>query len=680
MLAPFNLHAENGWAISIQTWFYHLLRSNVSVFYFIKKALFNHRIIWIWFLNLSISAAALFVALLLRFDFDIEGRLTPERFWIPLGALLICRAIAYLAFNLNQGYWRYSSTHEAWNIFKAHFISSLGFGSAIMLLQLPGFPRSLIFIELALSLIFAAGARLGVRLFCERFLATSLRKHFGHECLVIGGGLRGHFLTSALNSGRQSPYHVAAVLDDHGASDKDSVHGVPIRGKVSDLRRVLEENPKIALVLQALDQTTPTLNEKIKNVCAEFHVPLKVFQSFEELLCRDLNQEEAPLSMDDLLSRRTEHGHQERVALALQGKRILITGAGGSIGSELVRQVLHYEPKEVTLLDKCEYNLYSIEQEVDELLHTKPGITKPIVSCCLADIVDEKRLAALFLKHKPQIIFHAAAYKHVPLLEENAYEAFRNNVWGTLQLLRAAKLVRSERFVFVSTDKAVAPSNVMGATKRICELLLQQVNSPGSAGTFMRNPDHHLETAVVRFGNVINSAGSVLPLFNKQILAGKPITVTHQDVERYFMSIKEAANLILVAGTLGAHGEVFLLDMGKPIKIIKVAEKLRAIHGRRDIPIKITGLRPGEKLTEELYSSFEERLNTSFEKVFMVRSRLQPSLCAFTWARYLKEELDNLSNEKIASIVLAFASGGDLKTAEDWIVKPQKRLQQAQNA
>ena len=567
--------------------------------------------------NIALTVISYGLALALRFDFDPNAAFPPDYIGLPVLILVTARLVTYLRWDLLRGYWRYVSTHDLVRIGKAHLTSSLVFTAAVMFLRIPGYPRSVIIIEFMLSILFAGGSRLLVRLFCERFLIDNPRRSTGptREVIVLGAGDSGNLVIKNLLSHSRFGYTPVAVLDDSERLWGSAVQGIPVVGPLHNLNVALNDFPGVSAVIVAIPSLSATRFNEIKRICDAQSLLVKRVQAFEDLALFDPSDADS-FTIESLLEKEVEIEHEEEIKNAIRDKVVLITGAGGSIGSELVRQVIHFHPKKVILFDHSEYNLFQINREITEKY---PYIEKEAI---LATVCDAARLACVFTKHSPEFVFHAAAYKHVPLMEVNPYEAFKNNVIGTKNVLDACHQFGVKRFVLISTDKAVDPSSVMGCSKRIAELLLQEYATHNPNGVSL---------AAVRFGNVINSAGSVVPLFKDQILSGGPITVTHPEMERYFMSIREAVRLVLTAGTLGEHGEIYVLDMGEPVKIVDVAQKMLALYGRKDISIVFTGVRAGEKLSERLSDDSEASRPSRFKKVNKVTSKVQGiSVAAWT--------------------------------------------------
>ncbi len=586
--------------------------------------------------HIALFAGSYLAALLLRFDLDIEESFVQRALLLPILVLVLTRFAAYTWWDLNRGSWRYASTRDLLTLVKAHVASTTAFVAVVALARIPDVPRSVILIDFGLSLFLSGGLRFMVRIASERFASRNPEFSGIREVVILGAGDSGHLLVKNLLSQKRIMYRPVAVLDDSERLQGSKVDGVPVCGTLSELEATLLRLPRVSAVIAAIPSLSSEKMSRIRGTCTAHDVPLKRLQSFEDIACADALSTTPFLSIESVLEKEVDIEHESEIREALSGKRILVTGAGGSIGSELVRQILPFGPAELTLVDMNEYNLFRIERELsgrhdDTVKHF-----------CLGNICDAHRLQSIMSQVHPQIVFHAAAYKHVPLMEANCYEAFCTNVLGTRNTLQAAWRCGAEQFVMISTDKAVDPSSIMGCTKRIAEALTQSYHNAS------RTEGSELKTAVVRFGNVINSNGSVIPLFREQILSGGPITVTHPQMERFFMSIREAVRLVLTAGILGTHGEIYLLDMGKPIKIVDVARKMRALYGRRDIPIVFTGIRPGEKLSEVLTDLTEEQVSTTYRKIRKLQSKHAHPETVRQWVESFDQTLRSLPDEVIA--------------------------------
>ena len=408
------------------------------------------------------------------------------------------------------------------------------------------------------------------------------------------------------------------------------MHGIKVLCRVSEIPNLSIEYDEIIITLPS---SSGDAMRKIVLHCKDTGKKYKTVPGFNELIDKKITVATIRnVAYSDLLGREEVKLDMNSIDNMLNGKRILITGAGGSIGSELVKQCLHYEPSEIICLDFAEENIFNLEQDLKNL------IKKSILRFVLGSVKNRLEIQKVFSDFRPQIIFHAAAYKHVPIQEMHPWNAVMTNIGGTLNMIELSDQFKSEKFILVSTDKAVNPVNVMGATKRIAEHLIQSMNSK-SKTDFM----------AVRFGNVLGSSGSAIPIFESQIKKGGPVTITHPEMTRYFMSIQEASQLILQCGALGNEGEIFLLEMGKPIKILQMAKDLIRLSGlepEKDIPIVFTGLRPGEKLYEELQQIEENRLDTSHKKIMILKS----NKISYSWEKLNKKVLNIISNSKNLNI------------------------------
>jgi len=623
----------------------------------------NQRIVLIALVNAMLTIVGLLLAFLLRLDFRLDGRLAPQLFLELVLWLILAKGISYTYFGVERRAWSHVSVPDLFCLLCAHLTTTLIFGTSIFLTSPEFFPRSILAIEFLVSFFLAVGVRIVVRLLDEK--SRSVKDSQGQQAgatgvVVLGAGTSGHLVVKTLVGHQKHKFTVKAVFDDNRYLCGSFVHGISVVGSLEILDGFLSERTDIGAIILAI----PTLNKarinELKAIAERHFIPLKTIQSFEEIAFHEVLEPKPRRTIEEILERENVVEHEDEIREALRGKRIMVTGAGGSIGSEIVRQVLGFTPRSLVLVDQSEYQLFAIQQEVAP--HTDKKDTSVEKYFIIADITNRARMERVFDRFRPQIVLHAAAYKHVPLMEANCYEAFNTNIVGTRNILELATRYGAERFVLISTDKAVDPSSVMGSTKRVAEMMVE-AHANHSREVVKRTQEGNLidisnnrgiATAAVRFGNVINSSGSVIPTFKKQILEGRTLTVTHPDITRYFMSIKQAVRLVLTAGTLGNRGEIYLLDMGSPIKIVDVAKKLRALYGRRDIQIKFTGLRQGEKLYESLVSQVESVQPSPFRKVNIVRATVKPKVDVFEWVDQFLLKLDSLDDEMIGQTVRSF--------------------------
>ena len=565
--------------------------------------------------------AAWYAAHLVRFDFVI-----PAKRWIllkqMLPIILAVKIVCFYFFDLYRGMWRYTSITDLFNIIKASSISSFLIISLILFsIRFVGFARSVFVIDWCLTILFISGFRLSVRLYFElvsqdkpwRIVAQALfwplkKNHADSKnLLIIGAGNCGEKIFREIRDNAGLRCNVVGFLDDHSAKLGMKIHGIPVLGIIKDID-VVADSVRAEEALIAIPSASSRQMRRIVGYCKKSGIKFKTMPSMGELIDgRVTINAIREVAYRDLLGREVIKLDEARIGAYLSGRRVLVTGAGGSIGSELCRQICRFRPETIVLYERAESPLYELELE---LKHNFIGIK---ILPMLADIRDRRQIEKAFEASRPQVVFHAAAYKHVPILELQPWKAIKNNILGTRNLIDMSKRFSVERFVFVSTDKAVRPTNVMGASKRVAEVLVQGENGSSVSGTrFM----------IVRFGNVVGSVGSVVPLFRKQITRGGPVTVTHPEVTRYFMTIPESCQLILQAGAMGEGGEIFILDMGTPIKIDDMARDLIRLSGFEpdvDIKIEYIGLRPGEKLSEELITEGEGIIPTTHDKIMVLR-------------------------------------------------------------
>ena len=557
-----------------------------------------------------------------------------------LCVVILVQMSCYYWFKVYRGLWRFFSIKDLFRIVKASLACICVSAPILHFLSfLPNLPRSILpLYVIMLTSIWSLGR------FTRRMIWESKHVDGGaaaiKRVLIIGAGDAGARLIRDLN--RSFIYRPVGILDDQTSKLNFEVHGIRVLGTIEELPKIAQKF-SVDLIFIALPTVNSIKMRHIVALCEESKVPFRTLPSLSELADGRVEVNALrPVSLDDLLGRDEIKLDWNKITHIVQGKRILVTGGGGSIGSELCRQILRLNPSELILIDHSEYQLYKMEQELLQL----NSLVK--LRFVLASIVDHVAIEYQFSKYKPEIVFHAAAYKHVPMLEDQIYSAVSNNILGTSVIAEACLRTKTEKMILISTDKAVNPCNVMGASKRIAEIYCQALNFYSST-----------KFITVRFGNVLGSAGSVVPLFQKQIKAGGPVTVTHPDIERYFMTIPEAATLILQAMAIGKGGEIFVLDMGEPIKIRYLAEQLIKLSGK-DVDIVYTGLRPGEKLFEELFHVEERLIETSHFKLHQAIARvsslevLAESMQLFknACARYDSEELQFLMQNLVPEFLL----------------------------
>ena len=519
---------------------------------------------------------------------------------LPL--VILVQGTVYWAFGLYRGVWRFASLPDLVRIAKAAFVGAALVAVTLFIINRSEWiPRSVPVLFLGLQLLMLAGPRLLYRWLKDHRLSLAS----GQRVLIVGAGRAGEMLARDMLRDPQRAYFPAGFVDDKPRRQGGLVHGIPVLGPTETIPALVERHG-IDLLMLAIPSASAREMQRLVTLCERAGRPFRTVPELRNLLSGQVSINQLrPVSIEDLLGRDPVTLDWPGIREGLSGRAVLITGAGGSIGSELVRQIAAMEPARLILVDNGEFNLYRIEME---LLEAHPGIA---FSRHLQDVTDASAMERLMRVEQPALCFHAAAYKHVPMLEDQVRAAIRNNVQGTRVVAEAAARSGCERFVLISTDKAVHPANVMGATKRLAEALCQSLD---------RQCDTRFIT--VRFGNVLGSAGSVVPLFRRQIERGGPVTVTHPDIERFFMTIPEACQLIMQAAVIGEGGEIFVLDMGEPIKIRYLAEQMIRLSGREpesEIPIRYTGLRPGEKLYEELFYDSEALAPTRHSKIRVAR-------------------------------------------------------------
>ena len=526
--------------------------------------------------------------------------------------------------------WRFTSISDLINVLKSTFIASLFSISVILLILGPNaVPRTVLLIDYMLTTIGIAAIRASVRIYSTKFVVGNLKNKRKNNkltskiktrLLLLGAGSSGEKIIREVKENPSSTYRIMGLLDDDPSKISTTIHGIPILGKIEDLHIISTSYDEILICIPT---ATNTQMRSIVTQCKVVGKPYRTIPTVYELIDKQISINTIrEVSMADLLGRQEVNLDRSSISNYIYGKRVLVTGAGGSIGSELVKQCLGYSPDLLLLFDQSEHNLFNIDNYCKKIRNST-GI-HPI----LGDIRDKLMVNSVFNSFQPHVVLHAAAYKHVPMQENNPWEAVITNIQGTLNVMEACENNDVDRFVLVSTDKAVNPTNIMGATKRVSEILIQS-----------KTKNSKVKYLGVRFGNVIGSSGSVIPTFQEQINNGGPITITDPNMKRYFMSIPEAAQLILQAGSIGESGEIYVLDMGKPVLVKEIAYELIRLSGLEpevDISIEYIGLRPGEKMYEELMTSSESLVDTSHEKIMVLKDGVEHQ-----WD-YLLAEIDKI--------------------------------------
>ncbi len=545
---------------------------------------------------------AYLMSLYYRYSLDIPNEYL-NRYIKNVGGMFLIYTSMFILFRIYKALWEYAGTEE--------FLRAIaGIGTAgLLYLIVTSFmgkrlPFSVHTLAIVLSTLFVCGLRITFRIYRRILIIlgrTEIRQ--GTRVMLIGAGSAAAIILREMKLRKQIKYCPVAVIDDDPEKIGTTISGVSVCGDRYKIQQVAKEK-KVEIIIIALPSLKGDEKKRIIDICKGTDCKLKILPGVFELLDdRYLLSKVRDIDVEDLLGREEVKLDMKCISNYIENKVVMVTGGGGSIGSELCRQIIRFNPKQLIIIDAYENNAYDIQRELSD---NYPALNLKVL---IATIRDRNRLEKIFRAYKPELVFHAAAHKHVPLMEESPCESVKNNVFGTLNLSECADKYGVQKFIMISTDKAVNPTNIMGASKRICEMIIQGMDKISRT-----------EFVAVRFGNVLGSNGSVIPLFKKQIDKGGPITLTHKEITRFFMTIPEAAQLVMQAGAFAKGGEVFVLDMGKPVRIYDLASdliKLSGLEPEKDIEIKITGLRPGEKLYEELLMSEEGLVTTRHEKIFI---------------------------------------------------------------
>ncbi|MDY2630709.1 MAG: nucleoside-diphosphate sugar epimerase/dehydratase [Clostridium sp.] len=543
------------------------------------------------------------LAIYFRYEYGIFLQLVKDYEKIAIVFIAIY-LISFYFFKLYESIWNYASIDEFLLVIGACITGNV-ISTILTVAFKIDFSYAVAILSGILVILFIVGFRVSFRIYSRFTNILDVKTNVSNlkRTLIIGAGEAAILVIKEMKNNKNSKYNPIALIDDDKYKVGKSILGIKIEGTRKDIIKVCKEKEIETIIIAA-----PSMNEEDKkeilDKCKKTECKIQMVPSIYSVIDGKVSLNQIKdVEIEDLLGRKPIELEMQGISNYIKNKTVLVTGGGGSIGSELCRQISKFNPKRLIIFDIYENNAYDIQ---NELRYKYPNLNLLVL---IGSVRDKKRLEQVFDKYKPDIVFHAAAHKHVPLMEDSPMEAIKNNVFGTLNVVECADKYNSERFVLISTDKAVNPTNVMGATKRICEMIIQSYDKVS-----------HTKFVAVRFGNVLGSNGSVIPLFKKQIAQGGPVTVTHKNIIRYFMTIPEATQLVLQAGAFAKGGEIFVLDMGEPVKIYDLAYDLIRLSGyepNKDIKIKVTGLRPGEKLYEELLMSEEGLTNTSHKKIFI---------------------------------------------------------------
>ena len=611
--------------------------------------------------DVLVAAVAWALAYYLRFNFSIPAEFISSM-WQNLLWVLPIQVASFFFFGLYEGMWRFASIPDLKRILKSIVIAAMLIVTVMMMHKPLGvIPRSVLILDPLLLMLMMGGSRLAYRAWKEHTLYGGAQK-LGKPVLVLGAGEAA--ITLVKDLARSEDWQVVGLLDDNASVHGRQLLDVKVLGSIQDLPRFASAY-QVAHVIIAMPSAQNSARRKAVEIANAANLSVLTVPAFDDLMSGKVSVSQIrKVEVEDLLGREPVQLDTQGLHDLIEHHAVLVSGAGGSIGSELCRQIVKYQPSQLICLDISEYALYRIEQELSSMQLPE----KTEIVYVTADVKNDKRMKALLQRYQPSVVFHAAAYKHVPLMENmNVAEALSNNVIGTYTLANACKEAEIEKFVLISTDKAVNPTNVMGASKRLAELVCQGLqDAPNKAKT---------RFVIVRFGNVLGSSGSVIPKFREQIANGGPVTVTHPEITRYFMSIPEAAQLVMQAGVMGTGAEIFVLNMGEPVKIANLAQDMIRLSGLHEDEIKVvfTGLRPGEKLYEELLADDERTLPTPHEKLRIAIARS----ANMTWVKKLLKWIDAIQDTEEQKIKQELKMWVEEYTADPSISKEARILPEA---
>lgn len=601
----------------------------------VERAARIHRLV-IWLANAGIFAFSGVAAFLLRFDLirlpsDQIGHLV-----YGVSIWVVVKTVVFRLCCLDRGWWRFVSIRDLFRIAAGNALASAGSTVVILLVAPSGFPRSIYVLDFLICFLATAGIRVLTRILVES-AALNGRNGFGKRVLIYGAGTAGLMLLRELRSNPAIEYNVCGFVDDHPRKKGVLIQGVTVLGSGAELKVVVEKH-RIDEVLIAAPSASGQEMTRIMSCCFDAGIRCRTVPALAEIIEGNaLTHQIRDVAVEDLLGRNPVRLEADQISSKLEGKMVLVTGAAGSIGSELCRQIARFGPAAIVGFEIGESPLFELDREMRRAYPATPFYPE------IGSIQNRERLDEVLGQYSPSVVYHAAAYKHVPMMEAHVFEAIENNVFGTYNVAVAAAERGVEDFVLISSDKAVRPSNVMGATKRLAELVVLAVQEK-RAGL---KPNGRLKPCptfvAVRFGNVLGSNGSVIPIFKQQIAAGGPVTVTHPEMRRYFMTIPEACQLVLQASAMGQAGQICVLDMGEPVKIVDLAKNLILLSGLRpdeDIKIEFTGVRPGEKLYEELSTLLEDTAPTAHEKIRVYAGNGLAERDLLAWLKSLRSICD----------------------------------------